>query len=245
MSGSNAARDQLQAALAVDAVRDREADHGVDRPRVEGPVEERGRHRGLRRGGVAGGAGPGGGRHEVADRLADAVEHQADAHAGAEHHRDPGDGPELRLLAVAAEGDVAVAAHGQPQHEHHEAAGGQHEQPAGVVHRPGERLARDAGRGTSVLRNPQTRNATAITAVTPKTTLSRPPWCAERSWTVTSSAGWDPVSVSASAPWSGGRCGSGRGVDDLVGVRDGGILVCRHVEGASQAPPPREVGTRA
>ena len=117
--------DQLQAALAVDAVGDREADDGVDGPRVQRPVEQRRGHRRLRRGGVAGRAGAGGRRREVADRLAHAVEHQPDAHAGAEHHRDPGDRLELRLLAVPAERDVAVAAHRQPQHEDHEAAGGQ------------------------------------------------------------------------------------------------------------------------
>ena len=114
--------DQLQAALAVDAVGDRESDHGVDRPRVQRPVEQRGRHRGLHRLGVAGGTGAGRRSDEVRERLGDAVEHQADAHAGAEHHRDPGDGPELRLLVVAAERDVAEPAERQPQHEHHEAA---------------------------------------------------------------------------------------------------------------------------
>ena len=117
--------DQLEAALAVDAVRDGQADHGVDRPRVQGPVEQRGGHRVLRGLGVARPAGARRGSGEVGDRLADAVEHQADAHAGAEHHRDPGDGPELRLLVVATERDVAVPAHRQPDHEDHEGAGGE------------------------------------------------------------------------------------------------------------------------
>ena len=44
----------------------------------------------------------------------------------------------------------------------------------------------------AVLTKPQTRKATAITAVTPKTTLSRLPLEAARSSTSTSRAGWDP-----------------------------------------------------
>ena len=48
-SGSNAALISCDAALAEGAVGDGEADHGVDRPRVQRPVEQRGRHGGLRR----------------------------------------------------------------------------------------------------------------------------------------------------------------------------------------------------
>ena len=63
-------------------------------------------------------------------RLGDAVEHQADAHAGAEHHRDPGDGPELRPLVVPAQRDAAVPAGRQPEHVDDEARGEHDEEPA-------------------------------------------------------------------------------------------------------------------
>jgi hypothetical protein len=134
--------DQLQAPLAVDAVRHRQADDGVDRPRVQRPVEHRRRHRVLRGLGVPGLAGARRRRDEVGDRLADAVEHQPDAHARAEHHGDPRDRPELRLLVVAAERDVAELAEREPDHEDHERARGQHEEPAGLLHGP-----RQTGRG--------------------------------------------------------------------------------------------------
>ena len=88
--------DELQAALAVDAVRDREAHHRVDRPRVQGPVEQRVRHRALGALRVAEPLGAGRGEAlvvgEEGERLVDAVEHEPDAHAGGEHHRDPGGG---------------------------------------------------------------------------------------------------------------------------------------------------------
>ena len=131
--------DQLDATLAVGAVRDREADDGVDRPGVQRPVEERGGHGGLR---AARRARARRGCGEVADRLADAVEHQADAHPGAEHHRDPRDGAELRLLVVAAQRDVAEPAHREPDHEDDERRRGQHEDPPRVGHRPRQALAR-------------------------------------------------------------------------------------------------------
>ena len=78
---------QLLAPQAEGAVGDGQADDGVQRPRVEAPVEER------RREGLAHVAlrAP---RHAVAEegqRLSGSVEHQADAHTGGEHHRDPGE----------------------------------------------------------------------------------------------------------------------------------------------------------
>ena len=136
---------QLHAALPVDAIRDGQADDRVDRPRVQGPVEQRGGHRGLHRFGVTGGAGAGRRCREVRQRLGDAEEHQADAHACAEHHRHPRDGPELGLLVVTAQRDVAEAAERQPQHEHHEPGRGQDEQPTHVVHDPGQRRPGGAG----------------------------------------------------------------------------------------------------
>ena len=58
---------------------------------------------------------PGGGCHVVRERFGDTEEHQSDAHAGAEHHRDPADRPELGLLAVLAERNVTELAEREPQ----------------------------------------------------------------------------------------------------------------------------------
>ena len=156
--------EQLRAAAAERAVGDGQADHRVDRPRVQGPVEQGGGHRDVERLGRARRGGARRRRGEVRQRLGDAVEHQPDAHAGAEHHRDPGGGPELRRLVVAAERDAAVAAHGQPYGEDDEAARGQHERPAaagddaaehglrdgaerlGAEHAPGDEREDDRGR---------------------------------------------------------------------------------------------------
>jgi hypothetical protein len=62
--------------------------------------------------------------------------------AGAEHHRDPGHGAELRLLLVRAELDAAVLAGREPENEDHEEAGRQHEEPAGVLDHPALRRRR-------------------------------------------------------------------------------------------------------
>ena len=72
----------------------------------------------------------------MVERFGDAVEHQADAHAGGEHHRDPGDGAEFGFLAVLAQRDVAELAQGQPQDENDEEGGQDHKEPAGVLHDP-------------------------------------------------------------------------------------------------------------
>ena len=137
--------DQLHPALPVDAVGDGEPDHRVDRPRVQRPVEQRGGHRGLHRFGITWRTRARRRCREVGERLGDTEEHQADAHAGAEHHRHPGNGPELGLLVVAAERDAAELAERQPQHEHHEPGSGQREQPAHVVHDPAQCGPRCAG----------------------------------------------------------------------------------------------------
>ena len=62
--------------------------------------------------------------------LGDAEEHQPDAHAGGEHHRDPRERRELWLGVVGTELDVAVARERQEGREEQEAAAGQHEEPA-------------------------------------------------------------------------------------------------------------------
>ncbi|MGX1116272.1 hypothetical protein RKD37_001635 [Streptomyces ambofaciens] len=133
----------LPAAPAEGAVGDAETDHRVDRPRVERPVEQGGGHgRGHAVAGV-GRVGAGRGRGVVRQRLAHAVEHQADAHARAEHHGDPGHGLELGFLALGAEVDAAVAAGGKPEGEDHEPGRGQRERPAAVVQQATEHAAGD------------------------------------------------------------------------------------------------------
>jgi hypothetical protein len=72
---------------------------------------------------------------------AHAPEHQADTHARAEHHGDPGHRAELGLLALGAEVDAAVAAGREPEGEDDEPGGRQHEGPAAVVHQAAEHRA--------------------------------------------------------------------------------------------------------
>ena len=74
----------------------------------------------------------------MVERFGHAVEHQPDAHAGREHHRDPGDSTEFGLFAILAQRDVAELAQGQPQDEDHEERGHEHEEPPGVLHNPVE-----------------------------------------------------------------------------------------------------------
>lgn len=115
---------------------------------MQAPVEHRGRHRDA---GAAVAA-----RwwlDEVRERFGDTEEHQADAHTGGEHHRDPADGAELRLLVVLAERDAAVAAHRQPEREEHESARREHEQPTELDDDPVEDVP---GNGPEVLGGGQT-----------------------------------------------------------------------------------------
>ena len=124
--------------LAEPEVGQTEARHDVQRPRVQTPVEVRdpqGVHRaglvhrqrahlvrmGVRR--VRLGLGV----VEVPHRLGDGEEQQADAKAGGEEHRQPGEGSELGARVVGAEPDPAVPAH----HEVH--ARDQHDAEDGHV----------------------------------------------------------------------------------------------------------------
>ena len=130
--------DEVAAALAVGEVGDRQADDRVHRPRVEAPVEE-----GVLERQVGGLLAPGlGHAHrrgvEVGQWLGDPVEHQADAHAGGEHHRHPGEGRELRGGVVRAELDVAVAARGEEDAEDEEGATREDEEPAEVRRDPAQ-----------------------------------------------------------------------------------------------------------
>jgi hypothetical protein len=91
----------------------------------------------------------------MAQRFDHAVEHQADAHTGAEHHRDPGHRPELRLLPVLAERDPAVAAERQPEREQDEAGRCEDEQPAELGDHPVERAADHRPQGFGPERAPE------------------------------------------------------------------------------------------
>ena len=68
----------------------------------------------------------------MGNRFVDTEEHQADAHSGTEHHRDPRRGPEFGQFLVPAQRDPAVAAYGETDREDHESARGEHESPAAV-----------------------------------------------------------------------------------------------------------------
>ena len=183
------ARDQVAGALAVGEVADREADHGVHRPGVEAPVEEGVLHRdpravGGRRVAPARRDARGVGRGEVGQRLGDAPEHQADAHAGREHHRDPRERRELRLGVVGTEPDVAVAGHREVAGEEQERRTDQDEQPA-------ERGLRATPSASPVpcpsppsRRSPRPGRRSPAPAATPKVTLS-----SERSATLPVSVG--------------------------------------------------------
>lgn len=118
------------------AVRDGQTHDRIDGPWMQRPVEQRGGHRGVHRLGRVLRIGARRRRGEVPQRFTDAVEHQADAHARAEHHRDPRHGAEFGLLALRAERDPAVLADRQPDREDHKAGGGEHERPAEVVDHP-------------------------------------------------------------------------------------------------------------
>ena len=155
--GRERGADQLPTAAAERRVGDGEPDDGVDRPRVQGPVEERGGHgdvQRLRR--------PGGDRArrragEVRERLGDAVEHQPDAHARAEHHRDPRDRAELGPLVVGAERDLPVTAERHPEREHHETARDQDERPSASGDDGGQHGGRDARQRVRSKRRPRRR----------------------------------------------------------------------------------------
>ena len=120
--------EQLLATDAEGRVRNGQADDGVHGPGMERPVEHGGGHRGHHF--VFPVAG-----HAVTvegERLGGAVEHEADAHAGGEHHRYPADGVELRLLLVTAKFDAPEVAESDHENEHDEHRAEQHEGPAEV-----------------------------------------------------------------------------------------------------------------
>ena len=90
----------------------------------------------------------GGGRRVVLDGLGDGEEDQADPHPGAEHHGDPGQRVELRLVLVGAEPDPAEPGRRDDHREHQERVGGHHEQPAEGADDPGQARLAEAGQGS-------------------------------------------------------------------------------------------------
>ncbi|MNG97420.1 hypothetical protein D3C78_427830 [compost metagenome] len=147
--------NQLRAAAAEGAIGNHQADDGVHGPGVQGPVEQRGGHGHLHRFAGLPAGRPRRWRHIVRQRFGNAEEHQADAHAGAEHHRHPRHRAEFWLFAITAQRDPAVTAGRQPQHEHHEQRGGEHEEPAEVENDPGLRAGGAAGEAGLVEEAPE------------------------------------------------------------------------------------------
>ncbi len=135
--------DQDGQVLAEAEVGHRAAHHGVHGPAVEAPVEVRVAQRDQRRflglwlGQAVRRRGP------VRDRLRDAVEEQAGAQPGGEHHRDPGERAELRPRVVRAQPDGAPRVQHQDDAEGQRAEGDQHEGPAEVADHPAQALAHD------------------------------------------------------------------------------------------------------
>ncbi|MNN00390.1 hypothetical protein D3C81_1129790 [compost metagenome] len=104
--------------LSIGEVGHAQADQGEDRPRVKRPVEQRYPHRHGRRFIRQ----PGGKRVAgvMQHRLGHGPENQADPHAGAEQHGNPGTETEFGLVVVGAELQVGEPAGGyvQQQAEH-------------------------------------------------------------------------------------------------------------------------------
>ena len=101
---------------------------------MQAPVEQRQFH-GLIGCGVRGSGDLPGDRwgHVVRKWFGYSVEHEPDAHAGAEEHREPREHPELGLLVVTSQSDVADAADSAVQREDHETGGREDVPPADAV----------------------------------------------------------------------------------------------------------------
>ena len=138
--------DGERQAAAVAEEGKRERHHGVDRPGVEPPMEDgRGHADGPRRLDVLR-IDPERRVLEMIDRLQDAEEHQPDAHAGREQHREPAEIAVVGLGIRAAEADLAVGRDDQEQAEQHEDVGRHHEQPVEGRGQPGSEPAEELGR---------------------------------------------------------------------------------------------------
>ena len=110
--------------LAIGEIGQRQTNHHIDGPGMQAPVEEGDAHRHLRRlrrlRVDAGALADEGIALEMVDRLGDRPEHQADAHARAEQHGEPGEVAELGAVVVVAEAYIAVPADQQPKDEKQE-----------------------------------------------------------------------------------------------------------------------------
>ena len=139
-------------ALVEGEQRQRQGDNGVDRPRVQAPVEDGCGHaqaHGLF--GITGRAAqrrPVGahticanadtahGRTEVRHRLRDAIEHQANAHPGGKQHGEPAEVGVIRLCVHAAEAHLAQRGNDQAEAEQHKDVRGADKEPGHVVGEP-------------------------------------------------------------------------------------------------------------
>jgi hypothetical protein len=134
--------------LVIGKERQRQRHHRIDRPGVQAPVEDRRGHRqpagaqfvarrAVQRRPV--GADPvfdhrpaqGGG--EMAQRLADAIEHQADAHARGKKHGKPARQGEIRRRLGAAQPDRAQRRQDQAKAQQHEDIAGDQEEPVEIA----------------------------------------------------------------------------------------------------------------
>ncbi len=125
-------------AFVVGEERQGQRHHAVDRPGVQTPVvHHRAQRHVFRLRGVGlhvqRGAEPVG---VVTHRLRHAPEHQADAHAGGEQHREPGQGGEIRPGVLATQADLTDGKKNQGDTEQNENIGADHEQPVKVVDGP-------------------------------------------------------------------------------------------------------------
>ena len=127
--------------------RQRQANNGVDAPGMEAPVEEGAGHAQAAALGEAGRLHAEGRRQRVGHRLQDAIEHQAYADAGGEHHRKPAAQPIVGPRVLAANADAAHRQERNDQAEDQEDIGGQHEQPVQLGGGPHPHRQEDPGRG--------------------------------------------------------------------------------------------------
>ena len=90
----------------------------------------------------------------VGQRLGSAVEHQANAHAGGEHHGNPRWRGKFRLLINVAQLDGAELGGGNKDNEHHEDGAEEDIGPTEVVHDPGQGRRGEVGKAIAATRTP-------------------------------------------------------------------------------------------
>ena len=128
---------QLLAANTEGRVRNCETNDGINSPWVQGPVEHRRSHRRahflsiMARNSV----------EVVVQRLRCAVEHQADAHAGREHHRNPRGRRKFRLFIDVAQADGAELGGGDEDNKYNENRAEEDVGPTKVVNNEAQCIA--------------------------------------------------------------------------------------------------------